>query len=81
MTTIYYHSLCIFLPLAFAISSLAAEMTFTPGDGNVTIAVNYQIAIIAAVGKNVTVVVLGITINYINATMIHTFNKHHVRRI
>lgn len=57
-----------------------AEMTFTPGDGNVTIAVNYENAFITAVGKNVTVVVLGITINYINATMIHTFNKHHVRR-
>uniref|UniRef100_A0A3Q3LRD3 Odorant receptor 131-2-like n=1 Tax=Mastacembelus armatus TaxID=205130 RepID=A0A3Q3LRD3_9TELE len=34
-----------------------------------------------AVGRNVTVVVLGITINYINATMVHTFNKHQVFRL
>lgn len=65
--------------MASEISSLEAEMTFTRGDGNVTIAVSDRFAI--TVGKNVTVVVLGITINYINATMIHTFNRHHVRRI
>ncbi|XP_029990876.1 odorant receptor 131-2-like [Sphaeramia orbicularis] len=34
-----------------------------------------------AVGKNVTVVILGITINYINATMINTFMKHHIFKI
>uniref|UniRef100_A0A4W6BML9 G-protein coupled receptors family 1 profile domain-containing protein n=1 Tax=Lates calcarifer TaxID=8187 RepID=A0A4W6BML9_LATCA len=28
-----------------------------------------------------TVVVLGITINYINATMVHTFNKHHIFKV
>lgn len=31
-----------------------------------------------AVTKNVIVVVLGISINYINATLVHTFNKHQV---
>lgn len=53
-------------------------MNFTPGDRNVTMAVKYRDTIVLAVGKNVTVIVLGITINYINATMVHTFNKHHV---
>lgn len=32
-----------------------------------------------AVGKNVFVAVLCFAINYINATIVHTFNKHHVR--
>ncbi|XP_040014838.1 odorant receptor 131-2-like [Xiphias gladius] len=52
-------------------------MNFTPGDSNITTAVNYWDTFNMAVGKNVAVVVLGITINYINATMVHTFNKHH----
>ncbi|XP_076605857.1 odorant receptor 131-2-like [Chaetodon auriga] len=53
-------------------------MNFTPGDSNVTVAVNYRDAFVLAVGKNVTIIVLGITINYINGTMVHTFNKHHI---
>ncbi|XP_050930551.1 odorant receptor 131-2-like [Lates calcarifer] len=53
-------------------------MNFTPGDSNVTTALNNQEPFLVAIGKNVAVVVLGITINYINATMVHTFNKHHI---
>ncbi|XP_070815567.1 odorant receptor 131-2-like [Chaetodon trifascialis] len=53
-------------------------MNLTPGDSNVTVAVSYRDAFVLAVGKNVTIIVLGITINYINATMVHTFNKHHI---
>ncbi|XP_050930534.1 odorant receptor 131-2-like [Lates calcarifer] len=53
-------------------------MNFTPGASNETEAVNYLDTLLMAVGSNVTVVVLGITINYINATMVHTFNKHHI---
>ncbi|KAM9361372.1 odorant receptor 131-2-like [Symphorus nematophorus] len=53
-------------------------MNFTPVDRNVTGAVNYLDTFLAALGRNVTVVALGITINYINATMLHTFNKHHI---
>uniref|UniRef100_A0A669ESX0 G-protein coupled receptors family 1 profile domain-containing protein n=1 Tax=Oreochromis niloticus TaxID=8128 RepID=A0A669ESX0_ORENI len=45
---------------------------------NATITLNYWNTFVKTVGKNVAVVVLGITINYINATMIHTFNKYHV---
>lgn len=33
-----------------------------------------------AVVKNIIVVLLGLTINYINATLVHTFRKHQVRR-
>uniref|UniRef100_A0A3P9M244 G-protein coupled receptors family 1 profile domain-containing protein n=1 Tax=Oryzias latipes TaxID=8090 RepID=A0A3P9M244_ORYLA len=32
------------------------------------------------VGKNVLVVILGLSINSVNATMVHTFRKHHVLR-
>ncbi|XP_037652176.1 odorant receptor 131-2-like [Sebastes umbrosus] len=53
-------------------------MNVTPGESNVTGAANYRSTFVMAVSKNVIVVVLGITINYINATMIHTFNKHHI---
>ncbi|XP_023254387.1 olfactory receptor 52E8-like [Seriola lalandi dorsalis] len=53
-------------------------MNFTPGDNNVTMALNYRDTFVVAIGKNVAVVVLGITISYINATMVHTFNKHHI---
>ncbi|XP_056245316.1 odorant receptor 131-2-like [Seriola aureovittata] len=41
-------------------------------------ALNYRDTFVVAIGKNVAVVVLGITISYINATMVHTFNKHHI---
>ncbi|XP_070759434.1 odorant receptor 131-2-like [Enoplosus armatus] len=56
-------------------------MNFTPGDSNVTMDMNYRDTLVVAVGKNVTVIVLGITINYINATMVHTFNKHHIFKL
>ncbi|XP_056245303.1 odorant receptor 131-2-like [Seriola aureovittata] len=56
-------------------------MNFTPEANNLTEAVNYLDTLITAVGRNVTVVVLGIAISYINATMVHTFNKHHIFRV
>ncbi|GLD65655.1 olfactory receptor 4K5-like protein, partial [Lates japonicus] len=43
---------------------------------NVTVAVRYQDSFSKAVTKNVIVVVLGISISYINAGLIHTFCKH-----
>lgn len=61
--------------------SLDADMNLTQVDSNATITLNYWNTFVKAVGKNVTVVVLGITINYINATMIHTFNKYHVCKV
>ncbi|XP_029682606.1 odorant receptor 131-2-like isoform X1 [Takifugu rubripes] len=48
--------------------------------GGVNVSLSLQDVFAAAVGKNVTVVVLCITINYINATMVHTFNRHHIFR-
>ncbi|KAM7401555.1 hypothetical protein PAMP_016862 [Pampus punctatissimus] len=56
-------------------------MNFTSGDRNVTKAVNYRDTFVMAVGKNVIVVVLSITINYINASMVHTFNSHHIFKL
>ncbi|XP_042339504.1 odorant receptor 131-2-like [Plectropomus leopardus] len=53
-------------------------MNLTPRESNVTGAVNYRDTFVMAVCKNVIVVVLGIAINYINATMVHTFNRHHI---
>ncbi|KAG8007259.1 hypothetical protein GBF38_008496 [Nibea albiflora] len=53
-------------------------MNFTSGVSNATKALNQRDTLLTAVGKNLTVLVLGITINYINATMVHTFNKHHL---
>ncbi|XP_069568802.1 odorant receptor 131-2-like [Brachyistius frenatus] len=53
-------------------------MNFSTKDGNATGSVNLRDTLVTAVGKTVTVVVLGVTIVYINATMVHTFNQHHI---
>ncbi|XP_056156939.1 odorant receptor 131-2-like [Lampris incognitus] len=45
---------------------------------NVTVVVNYRDSYTKAVTKNVIVVAIGISINFINASLIHTFRKHQV---
>ncbi|XP_028285295.1 odorant receptor 131-2-like [Parambassis ranga] len=45
---------------------------------NVTLVARYQDSFSKAVTKNVIVVVLGISINYINVGLIHTFRKHQI---
>ncbi|KAJ4918474.1 hypothetical protein JOQ06_022876 [Pogonophryne albipinna] len=43
---------------------------------NVTVVLQYRDPFSKAVAKNLIVVVIGISINYINAGLIHTFCKH-----
>lgn len=45
---------------------------------NVTVVLQYRDSFTKAVAKNVIVVVLGISINYINAGLIRTFCKQQV---
>ncbi|XP_034440715.1 odorant receptor 131-2-like [Hippoglossus hippoglossus] len=45
---------------------------------NVTVVIEYRDSFTKAVAKNVLVVVLSISINYINAGLIHTFCKHQI---
>lgn len=45
---------------------------------NASSSLNYRDSPSAAVAKNVIVLALGFTINYINGTLIHTFRKHQV---
>lgn len=45
---------------------------------NVTVVVQYRDSVTKAVIKNVIVFVLGVSINYISARLIHTFCKHQV---
>ncbi|XP_031156160.1 odorant receptor 131-2-like [Sander lucioperca] len=45
---------------------------------NVTVVLQYRDSFTKAMIKNVIVVVLGISINYINAGLIHTFCKHQI---
>ncbi|XP_029358279.1 odorant receptor 131-2-like [Echeneis naucrates] len=45
---------------------------------NVTLVIEYRDSFTKAVTKNVIVVVLGISINYINAGLIRTFGKHQI---
>ncbi|KAM7421859.1 hypothetical protein PAMA_010085 [Pampus argenteus] len=45
---------------------------------NVTVVLQYRDFFAKAVAKNVIVVVLGISINYINASLIYTFHKHQI---
>ncbi|XP_071396994.1 odorant receptor 131-2-like [Centroberyx affinis] len=50
-----------------------------PFDGNnVSISLRHRETSSTAVTKNVIVVALGLTISYINGTLIHTFNKHQI---
>ncbi|XP_065811609.1 odorant receptor 131-2-like [Labrus bergylta] len=48
---------------------------------NVTGAVSYPDVYSNAVAKNVIILALGITINYINGALIHTFRKHQVLNV
>ncbi|KAM7006157.1 odorant receptor 131-2-like [Tautogolabrus adspersus] len=45
---------------------------------NVTVVIEYRDSLTKAVTKNVIVVVLSISLNYIHAGLIHTFRKHQV---
>ncbi|XP_047439583.1 odorant receptor 131-2-like [Mugil cephalus] len=45
---------------------------------NFTVVLQYRDSITKAVTKNVIVVVIGISINYISASLIHTFRKHQI---
>ncbi|XP_056245330.1 odorant receptor 131-2-like [Seriola aureovittata] len=45
---------------------------------NVSSGLSYRDSLSTAVAKNVIVLALGLTINYINGTLIHTFRKHQV---
>ncbi|XP_010751053.3 odorant receptor 131-2 [Larimichthys crocea] len=45
---------------------------------NVTVVLQYRDSVTKAVIKNVIVLVLGITINFIDASLIHTFCKHQI---
>ncbi|XP_047439590.1 odorant receptor 131-2-like [Mugil cephalus] len=47
-------------------------------DSNVSSTLSYRDSSSTAVVKNVIVLALGITINYINGTLIHTFRKHQI---
>ncbi|XP_029947500.1 odorant receptor 131-2-like [Salarias fasciatus] len=46
--------------------------------GNVTVVLQYRDSLVKAVVKNVIVVALSISINYINASLLHSFLKHQV---
>ncbi|TKS71878.1 Trace amine-associated receptor 1 [Collichthys lucidus] len=56
-------------------------MNFTPVESNVTGAVPSEVTLFKGIGRVMIIVCLGITINYINATMVHTFNKHHIFKV
>ncbi|XP_055016271.1 odorant receptor 131-2-like [Boleophthalmus pectinirostris] len=46
--------------------------------GNVTFVIEYRDSLVKAVTKNIIVVVLSISINYINASLIQTYRKHQI---
>ncbi|KAI3369738.1 hypothetical protein L3Q82_024404, partial [Scortum barcoo] len=56
--------------------ALCQEMNVS--SANVTVVLQYRDSFTKAVTKNMIVVVLGISINYINAALIHTFSKHQI---
>uniref|UniRef100_A0A3B3BW57 Olfactory receptor 52B4-like n=1 Tax=Oryzias melastigma TaxID=30732 RepID=A0A3B3BW57_ORYME len=50
------------------------------GVGNGTGSAHYMFSFFQALDKNLIVVILGISINSVNATMVHTFRKHYILR-
>lgn len=71
---------CLNVSLACRISRLNSMNSSSHGY-NVSSAQSYRDSSSTAVAKNVIVVALGITINYINGVLIHTFRKHQVRML
>ncbi|KAG8007260.1 hypothetical protein GBF38_008498, partial [Nibea albiflora] len=68
---------CIIFILMFSVVNLGfGEMNVS--SVNATGIVRYADSFSKAVTKNVIVVVLGISITYINASLIHTFSKHQI---
>ncbi|CAN9512585.1 unnamed protein product [Ophioblennius macclurei] len=53
-------------------------MSSPSGANNVSVASHYRDTASTAVAKNVIVLALGVGINYINGTLIHTFRKHQI---
>ena len=64
--------------LSFLIFSIHQEMNVS--SANVTVVIEYRDSLTKAVIKNVIVLALSISINYINAGLIRTFYKHQVWR-
>ncbi|KAM3620897.1 uncharacterized protein V6R79_003489 [Siganus canaliculatus] len=56
---------------------MALELSILGFSNATTATFSYQ-ELLLVVGKNIIVIVLGLSINYINATMVHTFSKHHI---
>lgn len=63
------------MPVSLSNFSLG-EMNATVA--NVTLVIEYRDSFTKAVTKNVIIVVLSISINYINAGLVHTFQKNQV---
>ncbi|XP_029947503.1 odorant receptor 131-2-like [Salarias fasciatus] len=53
-------------------------MNVTDADVNMTAPLDSWISLNDVVSRSTIVVILGIMINYINATMVHTFSKHYI---
>ncbi|XP_062270757.1 odorant receptor 131-2-like [Scomber scombrus] len=60
------------------IDSQISSMNSSSYSYNVSSSLSYRDSTSTAVVKNVIVVALGFTINYINGTLIHTFRKHQI---
>ncbi|KAG7236582.1 hypothetical protein INR49_000767, partial [Caranx melampygus] len=54
------------------------SMNFSSYNHNVSSSQSYRDSLGTAVAKNVIVLAFGLTINYINGTLIHTFRKHQI---
>ncbi|XP_044205321.1 odorant receptor 131-2-like [Thunnus albacares] len=70
MTLNNIHFFFLFLNFSFQEMNVSAA--------NVSVVLQYRDSFTKAVTKNVIVVVLGISINCINASLIHTFHKHEI---
>jgi len=55
------------------------EMNFSAGERNVTVVLMERDTFETALTKNIIVVALCLSINYINSTLVHTFTKHQVQ--
>ena len=63
------------------IENLVKEMNFSAGESNFTVVLMQRDTFETALTKNIIVVALCLSINYINSMLVHTFTKHQVKQI
>ena len=69
---------CLYLFSGY-LENQVTEMNFSAGESNFTVVLMQRDTFETALTKNIIVVALCLSINYINSMLVHTFTKHQVQ--